>query len=220
MPGRIQNFTEWIVESLSNFGTGIAGPAARPYLPLFIGAFVLILVSNWSGLLPIVGRIEFLRAPTSDVNVTIGFALVAFFFFEFQGFRVLGVGGYLGKFFPIYEFKNGLSAGLIALFVGLIELMLEFVKPVTLSMRLFGNIYGGEVALAAVSALFLVVLPVAMYGLEVILNFVQALIFSVLTLIFTLLAIESHEHEEGELVDEGMEALHESQAGPAAAPAH
>jgi len=87
-------------------------------------------------------------------------------------------------------------------------------------MRLFGNIYGGEVALAAVSALFLVVLPVAMYGLEVILNFVQALIFSVLTLIFTLLAIESHEHEEGELVDEGIEALHESQAGPAASPAH
>ena len=106
------------------------------------------------------------------------------------------------------------------MFVGLIELMLEFVKPVTLSMRLFGNIYGGEVALAAVSALFLVVLPVAMYGLEVILNFVQALIFSVLTLIFTLLAIESHEHEEGELVDEGLEAMRESPTGPTASPAH
>ena len=64
------------------------------------------------------------------------------------------------------------------------------------------------------SALFLVVLPVAMYGLEVILNFVQALIFSVLTLIFTLLAIESHDEEEGELVDEGMEALHVRMRGP------
>ena len=59
-----------------------------------------------------------------------------------------------------------------------------------------------------------------MFGLEVILNFVQALIFSVLTLMFTLLAIESHEHEEGELADEGIAAIAETQAGPAAAPAH
>ena len=64
-----------------------------------------------------------------------------------------GVGGYLGKFFPVYEFKHGVGAGIIALFVGLIELMLEFVKPVTLAMRLFGNIYGGEVALGVMTAL-------------------------------------------------------------------
>ncbi len=210
VPGRVQNFTEWIYESLSGFGTGLAGPAARPYIPIFIGAFILILVSNWSGLLPIVGRIEFLRAPTSDVNITLGFALVAFLFFEFQGFRVLGVGGYLGKFFPFYEFKNGLSAGLIAMFVGLIELMLEFVKPLTLSMRLFGNIFGGEVALGVFTALAMAfVVPVALYGLEVILNFVQALIFSVLTLIFTVLAIESHHHEEGHIGEETVEAFHE-----------
>ena len=210
VPGRVQNFTEWIYESLSGFGTGLAGPAARPYIPIFIGAFILILVSNWSGLLPIVGRIEFLRAPTSDVNITLGFALVAFLFFEFQGFRVLGVGGYLGKFFPLYEFKNGLSAGLIAMFVGLIELMLEFVKPLTLSMRLFGNIFGGEVALGVFTALAMAfVVPVALYGLEVILNFVQALIFSVLTLIFTVLAIESHHHEEGHIGEETVEAFHE-----------
>ena len=67
--------------------------------------------------------------------------------------------GYLGKFFPFYEFKNGIGAGLIALFVGLIELMLEFVKPVTLSMRLFGNIYGGEVALGVITALTIGVRP-------------------------------------------------------------
>jgi F-type H+-transporting ATPase subunit a len=222
VPGRVQNFTEWIVESLSDFGTGLAGAAARPYLPIFIGAFVLILVSNWSGLLPIVGRIEFLRAPTSDVNVTIGFALVAFLFFEFQGFRKLGIGGYLGKFFPFYEFKNGLSAGLIAMFVGLIELMLEFVKPITLSMRLFGNIYGGEVALGVFSALFMAFLfPVALYSLEVMLNLVQALIFSILTLIFIALAIESHEHEEGHIGEETVEALHEGMRGePQVAAAH
>jgi F-type H+-transporting ATPase subunit a len=222
VPGRVQNFTEWAYESLSNFGTGLAGAAAKPYLPIFIGAFVLILISNWSGLLPIVGRLEFLRAPTSDVNVTLGFALVAFLFFEFQGFRKLGFGGYLGKFFPFYEFKNGISAGLIAMFVGVIELMLEFVKPLTLSMRLFGNIFGGEVALGVFMALAMAfVVPVALYGLEVILNFVQALIFSVLTLIFTVLAIESHQHEEGHIGEETVEAIHEGMHGePQAAAAH
>ena len=222
VPGFIQNFTEWTVESLSNFGTGLAGPAARPYLPIFIGAFVLILVSNWTGLLPIVGKVEFLRAPTSDVNVTLGFALVAFLFFEFQGFRKLGFGGYLGKFFPFYEFKNGISAGIIAMFVGVIELMLEFVKPLTLSMRLFGNIFGGEVALGVFTALAMAfVVPVALYGLEVILTFVQALIFSVLTLIFTVLAIESHQHEEGHIGEETVEAIHEGMyGGPQTAAAH
>ena len=220
VPRSLQNLSEFAYESLENFGVGLGGDQARPYIPLFASFFVLILFCNWSGLIPPIGKLEELRAPTSDLNITIGLALVAFVFFESQGFRRHGVGGYLSKFFPLYEFRKGIGAGIIALFVGLIELMLEFVKPVTLSMRLFGNIYGGEVALAAVSALFLFVLPVAMYGLEVILNFVQALIFSVLTLIFTLLAIESHEHEEGELADEGVEAIRESHPSQAASPAH
>ena len=83
------------------------------------------------------------------------------------------------------------------MFVGLIELMLEFVKPLTLSMRLFGNIYGGEVALGVILALTIAFVPVALYGLEVMLNAVQALIFSVLTLMFILAAIEGH-HDDDE----------------------
>jgi F-type H+-transporting ATPase subunit a len=219
VPGGLQNLSEFAYESLENFGVGVGGDAARPYIPLFASFFVLILFCNWSGLVPPIGKLEELRAPTSDLNITIGLALVSFVFFESRGFQRHGVGGYLGKFFPVYEFRNGIGAGLIAMFVGLIELMLEFVKPVTLSMRLFGNIYGGEVALAAVSALFLVVLPVAMYGLELILNFVQALIFSILTLIFTMLAIESHDHEEGELADEGMAAISDTNPGQTASAA-
>ena len=112
--------------------------------------------------------------------------------------RALGLKGYLGKFFPLREFRAGFSAGLIAMFVGLVELMLEFVKPLTLSMRLFGNIYGGEVALGVMTSLTLAALvPVALLGLEFMLNFIQALIFSVLTLMFILAAIEGHagEHE-------------------------
>jgi F-type H+-transporting ATPase subunit a len=207
LPGRAQNAVEFLYEFMGDFGVSIAGPAARPYVPLFVAFFVLILFSNWSGLIPPVGRIEQLRAPTSDVNVTIGLALVAFIYFEYQGFRKLGVGGYLGKFFPLYEFRSGIGAGIIALFVGLVELMLEFVKPVTLSMRLFGNIYGGEVALGVITALTIAFVPVALLGLEVMLNAIQALIFSVLTLIFITLAIESHEHEEGHVAEEAIDAI-------------
>ena len=171
--------------------------AAR-YIPLFSAFFVLILVFNWSGLVPSGGPGRMgLRAPTSDLNVTIGLALVAFFTFHIEGVRRLGARGYLSKFFPFYEFKQGIGAGLIAMFVGLTELFLEFIKPVTLSMRLFGNIFGGEVALGVVTGLFIAVIPVALYGLKMMLTFVQALIFSTLTLMFVLVAIESHDHEEG-----------------------
>ena len=119
------------------------------------------------------------------------------FFFQFQGFKHLGF-GYLAKFFPLGEFRNGIGAGVIALFVGLVELLLEFVKPVTLSMRLFGNIYGGEVALGVMTALTIALIPLGLFALEVMLNLVQALIFSTLMLMFTLAAIEHHgdEHDE------------------------
>ena len=218
IPGRGQNVFEWFYEFLSDFGIGIAGVAAKPYIPLFAAFFLLILFSNWSGLVPPVGRIEELRAPTSDVNITLGLALVSFVFFEFEGFRRLGFRGYAGKFFPIYEFKNGVAAGGIALFVGLVELMLEFVKPITLSMRLFGNIYGGEVALGVITALTIAFIPVGLLGLEVMLNAIQALIFSILTLMFIVLAIESHDHEEGHVADEAMDAFHGQEPSPQ--PAH
>ena len=195
LPGRAQNAIEYVYEALEGFGTSLGGPASKPYIPLFAGFFLLILFFNWSGLVPPIGKVEELRAPTSDINVTIGLALVAFVFIEFQGFKHLGA-GYLGKFFPFGEFKNGAGAGAIALFVGLTELLLEFVKPITLSMRLFGNIYGGEVALGVLTALTLAIIPMAMLALEVLLNAVQALIFATLTLMFTLVAIEGHGHAD------------------------
>jgi F-type H+-transporting ATPase subunit a len=195
VPGRLQNFVEWAYESLEGFARSTGGPEAVRHVPIFAAFFILILFSNWSGLVSPVGKVEELRAPTSDVNVTIGLALVAFVYIEAQGFRALGA-GYLAKFFPLREFRSGIGAGLIAMFVGIIELMLELVKPITLSMRLFGNIYGGEVALGVVTALTIAVLPVMIVGLEAMLNLVQALIFSTLTLMFTLVAMESHHTEK------------------------
>jgi len=219
IPGRGQNLFEAFYEGLGDFGLGLAGPTAKPYIPLFAAFFLLILFCNWIGLIPPVGRIEELRAPSSDVNITIGLALVAWVIFEAEGFRRLGFRGYAGKFFPFYEFRHGIGAGVIALFVGLVELMLEFVKPVTLSMRLFGNIYGGEVALGVMTSLTIAFVPVALVGLEVMLNAIQALIFSVLTLMFIVLAIESHHGEEGQVAEEALDAIHGTEP-PALQPAH
>jgi F-type H+-transporting ATPase subunit a len=219
IPGRGQNVIEAVYEFLSDFGVGIAGPAARPYIPIFAAAFLLILFDNWIGLVPPVGKIDLLRAPSSDVNVTIGMALVSFSIFHIEGIRALGLGGYLGKFFPLYEFRNGIGAGILAQFVGLIELMLEFVKPITLSMRLFGNIYGGEVALGVITTLTVGLIPVLLISLELMLNAIQALIFSVLTLIFIVLAIESHHEEEGHVAEEAIDLI-EGQEPSGLQPAH
>jgi F-type H+-transporting ATPase subunit a len=203
IPGGLQNAVEWAYEFGRDFAVGIGGEGARRYYPIFAAFFILILLSNWSGLVPPIGKIPQLRAPTSDVNITIGLALTSFVLFQGEGFHRLGVRGYLSKFFPLGEFRKGIGAGILAIYVGIIELFLEFVKPVTLAMRLFGNIYGGEVALAVISALTLAVVPLALYGLEALLNVIQALIFSVLTLMFILIAIEGHEPESHPLATGG-----------------
>jgi F-type H+-transporting ATPase subunit a len=196
VPGRLQNALEFAWEGLENWAVSLGGPDARRHIPLFAAFFLFILFSNWSGLLPFFGKIEALRAPTSDVNVTIGLALVAFIYFHFRGFQRLGVRGYLGKFFVFSGFKHGIASGVIDLFVGLIEFLLEFIKPVTLAMRLFGNIFGGEVALGVITALTIALIPAGMLLLEGLLNFVQALIFSTLMLMYTIIAVESHHEDE------------------------
>jgi F-type H+-transporting ATPase subunit a len=215
IPSRAQNILEYVYEGLANFATSLGGPQARRYLPIFVAFFLFILLSNWSGLFPGVGRVEFLRAPTSDLNTTIGLALVSFCLFHIEGVRRLGFRGYFGKFFSLRPFREeGIAAGLIALYVGVIEFALEFVKPVTLSMRLFGNIYGGEVALGVITALTIAVVPVLMVSLEVLLNFMQALIFSVLTLMFTLIAIEGHHEEHAESPKDEVEAMPKGNVAP------
>jgi F-type H+-transporting ATPase subunit a len=189
IPTGAQNVLEFAIEGLTSFAMGIGGPGAKRFITFFLACFLFIVVSNWSGLIPGVGRVHEFRAPTSDVNVTVGLALVAFVYFHYQGVRALGIGGYLGKFFTL---KNG---G-IGLFVGVLEFLLEIVKPITLAMRLFGNIYGGELALTVMTTITLAYIPVALYGLELFVGLMQGIIFSVLVLVFTMLAMEGH-HEEG-----------------------
>lgn len=189
VPGKMQNGIEFAIEGLTSFAMGIGGPKAKQHTPFFLSCFIFIVVSNWSGLIPGVGRVHEFRAPTSDVNVTVGLSLVAFVYFHYYGVRTLGVGGYLGKFFS-------LKGGPITLFVGIVEFFLEFIKPVALSMRLFGNVYGGELALTVMTTITLSFVPVVLYGLEVFVGLMQGIIFSVLALVFTVLAMEGHHEEE------------------------
>ena len=133
-----------------------------------------------------------LRAPAADLNVTIAFALVSGLMIEFFGFQALGL-GYLGKFFV-----NPFKEGPISTFVGLLELLGEFTRILSFAFRIFGNIFGGEVVLAVMAYLFAYLLPLPFYGLELFVAFIQAVIFAVLTLIFSSLAVQTHGGHESE----------------------
>jgi F-type H+-transporting ATPase subunit a len=141
--------------------------------------------------------------------MTLAIALVSFFFVEMWGLKTLGI-GYLGKFFNFKAVMKGSPMGLIDVFVGLLELISEFIRIVSFTFRLFGNIFAGEVLLLMMSYLvpFLFVLP--FYFLEIFVGFIQAAVFALLTLVFATMAVESHgDHEE-----------HEEHGAPAAAAAH
>jgi F-type H+-transporting ATPase subunit a len=142
------------------------------------------------------------RAPAADLNVTLAWALVAVFMIEYFGFQALGL-GYLGKFF-INPFKGGA----INTFVGLLEFVSEIMRIVAFAFRIFGNIFGGEVILVVMSFLFAYLLPLPFYGFEIFVAFIQAVIFAVLTLVFSSLAVQAHGHDD------------HGHAEPVEAPAH
>jgi F-type H+-transporting ATPase subunit a len=196
VPGRAQSVAEYVVDGFSGFVRSLGGPETQRYVPLFLALFLLIIASNWSGLLPGVGKIELFRAPTSDVNVTFGLALVSFVIFHVEGVRRLGFRGYLSKFFNFRGFRRSPFDGVVDLLVGLLEFLLEFFKPLTLALRLFANIYGGEIVLGVMTALLFAILPLPFLLLEAFVGFVQALVFAMLTVVFTLIAIEGHEEHE------------------------
>ena len=196
VPGGLQNVFEWIYEQFANFADGLGGPAARPYVSLFSAFFLFIMFANWTDLILFGDKISALRTPTSDLNITIGLALVTFVITHVEGVRALGLRGYLGKFFNFSGFRRGVADGLIDVYVGLIEFLLEFFKPVTLSFRLFGNLYGGGIMLGVFTALIIAFVPIPFVALEGFIGFIQALIFASLTLMYILTAIESHHEEE------------------------
>lgn len=203
VPSGLQNAVELLVQGFVDFVESIGGPSARRYLPFFGTLFLFIFVSNFLSVVPFVGQVGILHAPTADYHINFGMALVAWVAYQTEGFRVLKT-SYAKRWFNFSGFKDGPFLGAIFILVGLIELFSELFRMLTLTLRLWGNVLGGEIMLVVMAGLLLLpglALPFA--GLEVFIGLVQAFIFSLLVLMYFVLAIESHDeaHEEGSHTD-------------------
>jgi F-type H+-transporting ATPase subunit a len=211
-PRGLQNAAEMLVQGLSDFVVSIGGPQAKKYLPLFGTLFLFIVFSNWLSVVPLVGQIEWLHSPTADYHITFAMAFVSWVAYQTEGFKHLGF-GYVKRWFNFSGFKDGPFIGAIFVLVGLIELFSEIFRMLTLTLRLWGNVFGGEIMLTVMSALLFVPgLALPFVGLEVFIGLVQGLVFALLVLMYFVLAIESHDesHEEGSHSDTDRVA-HEEQ---------
>ncbi len=192
--GAIQNAVESIIESFYKLLESVAESRAPKIFPYFMSFFLFILFANWSGLIPGVGTIGFrehgeliplFRNATSDLNVTLGLALVSVVATHMLSIKTIGIKDYLSRYFSLNP---------INLFVGALEIISEITKLISLSFRLFGNIFAGEVVLLTVSSIFAFLVPLPFLLLEVIVGLVQALVFSMLTMVF--MAILTTPHNE------------------------
>jgi F-type H+-transporting ATPase subunit a len=181
VPGRVQGFIELIVQALIDFMKDAGGPAVVRFLPLFGTLFLFALFSNWLGIIPLVGQVELLHSPTADYHTNLGLALTGFVWYQWAGIQQNGL-GYFTRWVNIPAFKEGPLVGVVMLvFVGPIEFFSELFRILTLTLRLWGNIWGGEFV-----------------GLELFIGFIQAFVFAFLVLLYIILALESHGGEEHE----------------------
>ena len=218
-PSPLQNLVEILVQGLDDFGVSIGGTGSRKYLPLFGSLFLFIVFSNWLSVLPFIGQVKFLHSPTADYHINFGMALVAWVAYQTEGFRHLKL-DYPKRWFNLSGFKDGPVIGAIFILVGFIELFSELFRVLTLTLRLWGNVLGGEIMLIVMSGLFLVPgLALPFVGLEVFIGLVQGLVFALLVLMYFVLAIESHdeEHEEGSDIDSDRVPSPEQHPAPQAA---
>ena len=137
--------------------------------------------------------VPYLRGSSTDLNMTLALAIFAMLSVQFWGIKTLGVWGYWDKFVG-----NPFKRNPIDLFVGILELVGEFVKVISFTFRLFGNMFAGEILLIAMGFLFPLIGMIPFIGLELFVGFIQAIIFSVLTLMFGAFAIMPHHHPEDE----------------------
>lgn len=188
VPGGVQNFLEFVLESFLNFADSITQSRQKTLeiFPLAATFFLLVWCSNLMELIPGVGVFPILRSPSSDLNFTLALALIAIIYINWAAIRKLGLFPYLGKFF---NFSSP-----IKFFVGILEFISEFSKVISLSMRLFGNLFAGEVLLIITSSLFAFLLPLPFLALEVLVGLIQALVFATLTVVFYTIATLEHEH--------------------------
>lgn len=211
VPGRYQSLLEMVVEFLLNLSENTAGKkVGRKILPLIATFFIFILAANWIGLMPGFGsitvapleaaghaaehvaKVPLLRSANSDLNMTAAMALLSITVVQVLGVVYNGVKGYLKHLAtPIFLFP--------------VHVLSEISHVVSLSARLFGNIFGGEVLVLVMYSLVPILIPTVFLGLEVLFGFIQALIFTVLSIVYIALAT-AHPHEEFEAEVEAIAA--------------
>jgi F-type H+-transporting ATPase subunit a len=218
IPGGIQNFWEWIVEGLYNFLENIIGrELVRKGFWFYATIFIFILFVNWCGLIPGIGTVGWghfdptgnfridrplFRGGNADLNMTTAMSAIFFVMWFVWAIQANGVGGFLKHLFgPKGETSGIIKILMMVIFfaVGWLEVISILFRPIALSFRLFGNIYAGESILEAMSTMvpwLSPILPIPFYFLEVLVGFVQALVFMLLTAVFTMLIAEHQEEPE------------------------
>src|SRR2546421_7223793 len=216
IPSGIQNFWEWLVEGLHNFLENIIGRelVAKGFW-FFATIFIFILFVNWFGLIPGIGTVGWghydatgnfhvdrplLRGGNADLNMTTAMAAIFFVMWFVWAIQANGVGGFLKHLFgPKGETTGVVKILMVVIFfmVGWLEIVSILFRPISLSFRLFGNIYAGESILEAMSTMVPTSLawlpPLPFYFMELLVGVVQALVFMLLTAVFTML-IAQHDH--------------------------
>ena len=217
VPDGAQNFWEWLVESLHNFLESIIGPdLVKKTFWFFATLFIFILFTNWAGLIPGVGTIGWgipnaqggldhisrplFRGVNADLNMTLAMAVIFFVCWVVWALQANGPGGFVMHIFgPKGKTEGFMKVMMIAVFivVGFLEIVSIMFRPVSLSFRLYGNVFAGESMLESMAALVPSLgwlIPVPFYFMELLVGIVQALVFMLLTAVFTLLICQ---HEEG-----------------------
>jgi len=221
VPGKLQNIFEVLVEGALDLCDQVTNDRAvtLKVFPIAICVFMFVLLNNWLGLLPLGGFgllqtssttsafVPFLRGGTADVNTTIALAIMSVVGANIFGIVSLGVWKSFNKyvnlkalgqvFTKIKEDKTIIIVAPITFFVGILEIIGEFAKVASLSFRLFGNVFAGEVLLASMAALVAYVIPIPFLFLEILVGVIQAMIFSILLVVyFTIASTDHDEHEE------------------------
>ncbi|MEK7088895.1 MAG: FoF1 ATP synthase subunit a [Patescibacteria group bacterium] len=221
IPGKIQNLFEIIVEGALSLCDQVTNDRALSLkiFPIAISVFFFILINNWFGILPLGGFgliekgetsavfVPFLRGGTADINTTIALAIMAVLGANIFGVFSIGIWktfnkyvnlkviGQIGK--KLRKDPTIIIVAPITFFVGLIEIVGEFAKIASLSFRLFGNVFAGEVLLVSMAALVGYIVPIPFLFLEILVGLIQALIFSILLVVyFTIASTDHDEHEE------------------------
>lgn len=213
-PTGLLNFFESLLETLYQYFDTVTQSRQKTiqFLPLVGTLFFFILVSNWIGLLPGIGSIgrylvhhgeieliPLFRPATTDLNMTIVMAFISVGVSHFLGIAAIGFLKYFNKFVKVgdlwYAIKSfqpmTILTAVIEFFVGLLEIISEVAKLLSLSLRLFGNIFAGEVLLTVLAGILPFILPLPFMGLEIIVGIVQATVFSMLTLVYLTVATTS-----------------------------